>query len=224
MFVNKSSAEYIDHMGSDLTVVNAARVSFDKHVEFFGEKDERLIKYLASHNHWTPFSHCVVTLRITAPIFLARQLFKHKIGFVENEVSRRYVDTPPEFYHPTEWRARADNKKQGSSDETVPLVEARKGETYDPSAIYDDVVFACEKVYKVFIDNGICPEQARMVLPQSMMTSWYWTGSLNAWARAYNLRTDEHSQKEHLQLFGEVDKIISNLFPVSWKYLTKISY
>tara|TARA_Y100000361_G_C11141546_1_gene335405 strand:- start:550 stop:1212 length:663 start_codon:yes stop_codon:yes gene_type:complete len=213
--------DYIDHMGSDLRVVNAARVSFDKvstweksdynlndqsFVNVLSEKDVKLIRYLAKHKHWTPFGHCQATFRIKAPIFVARQLGKHQVGMVWNEVSRRYVDNEPRFYRPTEWRKRAKNVKQGSSDETVK---------YSAAPLYS-YAYQC---YSNMLADGICPEQARMVLPQSMYTEWYWTGSLAAWARVCKLRLDPHSQKET----GDIAELISNeiekVFPVSWKAL-----
>lgn len=232
-------AELIDCMGSDLTVVNAARVSFDKEsdweikgkeiadefgtyiedTESLSERDDRLIHYLASHNHWTPFSHPQVTLRETVPIFVARQRFKHVVGFSYNEVSRRYVDSDPKFYTPKVWRGRAENKKQGSSNEEI-----------DPGSLYlfdswqeelNDFYFEVKQYYNYLIDKGVAPEQARMVLPQSMYTSYYVTGSLAAWVRAYNLRSSEDAQFEIRELATQWKDIIEPLFPVSWKALTK---
>jgi thymidylate synthase (FAD) len=224
-------AELIDHMGSDLTVVNAARVSFDKEskgqidwvidsddgkwvrtVQVPTTADARLISYLARHNHYTPFTHPQITLRETVPIFVARQRFKHVVGFTYNEVSRRYVDSEPEFYTPNVWRKRADDKKQGSSDEAVdePLVPYW----------HSEVIFVAMNAYRNMLARGVCPEQARMVLPQSMMTSYYVTGSLAAFARAYKLRIDPHAQVEIQVLAKEWDRIIRPLFPVSWEALT----
>lgn len=237
-------AEYIDHLGSDLTVVNAARVSFDKESELEynlasddagGLKggDKRLISYLARHNHFTPFTHAMITLRETVPIFLARQRFKHYIGFTYSEVSRRYVDTPPEFYVPDEWRERAVDKKQGSGgkhegyvlyeyqkddDKTIPYkyqcgVDTPMGEAY--SRLVDHA----ETLYDAAIYAGIAPEMARMLLPQATMTSYYVTGSLAAFARAYKLRIAEDSQYEIQLLAKQWDEIISPLYPESWKVL-----
>lgn len=226
-------AELIDYMGSDLTVVNAARVSFDKESEWeikgkeitdeFGtyiedteslsERDDRLIHYLASHNHWTPFSHPQVTLRETVPIFVARQRFKHVVGFSYNEVSRRYVDSPPEFYEPKVWRKAAENKKQGSSPESV--------EDKWVTAHWINVTETCFSAYQALLKAGVAPEQARMVLPQSMYTSFYVTGSLAAWARAYTLRSQPDAQQEIQDLAAQWNSIIEPLFPVSWKALTK---
>ena len=229
-------AEYIDHMGSDLTVVNAARVSFDKESEWeyeidgtftsveitqsLSERDDRLVHYLASHGHWTPFSHPQVTLRETVPIFVARQRFKHVVGFSYNEVSRRYVDTPPEFYIPDKWRPAPTNKKQGSADGSVDIYNVRGfPPTLDDP--YRRFLQIAEDLYKDLIGKGVCPEQARMVLPQSMYTSYYVTGSLAAWARAYTLRSQPDAQQEIQALAAQWNSIIEPLFPVSWKALTK---
>lgn len=206
-------AEYVNHMGTDLTVVNAARVSFDKHKEVFDEKDEKLIGYLASHGHWTPFGHPQLQLRMTAPVPIRTQCFKHKIGFVENEVSRRYVDDKPEFFFPI-FRARPiDGAKQGSRDEFPPNLNRCE-------EVYNWALGTCEKAYEILLAMDVAPEQARFVLPQSMMTSWYWTGSLLAYARFYNLRKDPHAQKEIQDLAAMVGEIVEPLFPVSWKALT----
>jgi thymidylate synthase (FAD) len=217
--------EYIQHMGSDLTVVNAARVSFKKEreaedweyldlgqasgyfVAVLNEKDQKLIKYLAKHNHWTPFGHCQVTFRIKAPIFVARQLGKHQVGMVWNEVSRRYVDSDPEFFSIDMFREKADNVKQGSKDEaTIPY-------SLDPLHHY---TLEC---YNNLLKMGVCPEQARMVLPQSMYTEWYWTGSLAAWARVCKLRLDPHSQQETRRIAELISAKCEKIWPVSWKEL-----
>ena len=148
----------IDVMGTDLTVVNAARVSFKKeHLKFDNEKDEKLIKYLATHEHWSPFGHCSMQFHIKAPIFVARQLVKHQVGLVWNEVSRRYVDDEPEFYIPKNWRLKADNKKQGSSDETIE---------YN----IDGSIMFVKQTYENLLKAGVAPEMARMVLPQNLYT------------------------------------------------------
>lgn len=208
-------------MGSDLTVVNAARVSFNKESEwslvqgYLAARDEGLIAYLAAHNHFTPFTHCMITLRETVPIFVARQRFKHTVGFSYNEVSRRYVDGDPEFYIPETWRKRAKNKKQGSSDEPVTMESGHRAE-WLPEHLYERPL----AVYKRMLELGVCPEQARMVLPQSMLTSYYVTGSLAAFARAYKLRSDPHAQMEIQELAKAWDGIIRPLFPVSWEALT----
>jgi thymidylate synthase (FAD) len=206
--------ELIDSMGNDLAVVNAARVSFNKESDLLSEKDEKLIKYLADHDHWTPFSHCQITLRETVPIFVARQRFKHTVGFSYNEVSRRYVDDEPEFYIPTGWRKRPEgSKKQGSSNELIDSTHINGHYQF----ILNDVL----NLYNDMIAIGIAPEQARMVLPQSMYTSYYVTGSLPAFSRAYNLRSDPHAQKEIQDLAAMWNTIIQPLFPVSWSSLTR---
>lgn len=212
-----SSVEVIDHMGSDLTVVNAARVSMAKESEWedfkqLAERDKKLINYLAKHGHWTPFSQPQVQLRIKMPIFIARQWYKHQVGFTRNEVSRRYVSYEPEFYVPTEWRKRADSVKQGSSDEVVHGndVFCQTAESYTNQI---------KRVYTGMIENNICPEQARMILPQSMYTEFVETGSLAAYARLCKLRLDSHAQRE-IQWYAEsVEKLIEPLFPVSWQAL-----
>lgn len=212
------SVEYIDHMGDDLRVANAARVSMGKwNSSSLSERDERLISYLSTHDHWTPFAHCVISLRETVPIFVARQRFKHTVGFVYNEVSRRYVDDPPTFYRPEKWRGRAENVKQGSSDDIIDYIYHWNT---SPNDAYMDLVATAIHTYRAMIKVGIAPEQARMVLPQSMMTSYIVTGSLYAWARAYLLRSDSHAQKEIQQLASLWNDIIQPLFPHAWKELT----
>ena len=198
--------ELIDKMGTDLTVVNAARVSFSKRKFTFEESDEKLIEYLAEHNHWSPFAHCSLQFSIKAPIFVARQLVKHQVGLVWNEVSRRYVDVEPEFYIPFMWRKRAKNIKQGSSSEEIE---------WDIT----DFVKGAKELYKEMIDENIAPELARMVLPQNMMTEWYWSGTLYAFARVCTLRLEEHSQVETQQIAREIHHHIKHAFPKSWKSL-----
>lgn len=217
-------AVYIDHMGDDLRVVNAARVSFHKEHKEFENNDVGLINYLAKHNHWTPFSHVVITLREKVPIFVARQRFKHMVGFTYNEVSRRYVDEPPEFFYPDAWRGKPINAKQGSSDEVINEFTKEKGVFVGLGLleVYNDYIDAASELYASLIDEGVAPEQARMVLPQSMYTEYYVTGSLAAWARAYKLRIDPHAQKEIQDLakiWGDVISGIKGL-EYSWKALT----
>lgn len=207
-------AEYIDHLGDDLRVVNAARVSFAKEHETFQDNDGGLIRYLASNGHWTPFSHVAVTIRETIPIFLARQRFKHMVGFTYNEVSRRYVDDEPEFYRPVVWRTRAEDKKQGSG------LAFDAEETEELSGILEGIHSDALADYRYLLGRGVAPEQARMVLPQSMYTSYYVTGSLAAWARAYKQRIHEHAQREWDEITPQWNKIIEPLFPTSWKALT----
>ena len=201
----------IDHMGTDLTVINAARVSFGKRKEEFTEGDKKLIAYLAKHNHWSPFGHCTIQFHIEAPIFVARQLVKHQVGLVWNEISRRYVDTEPEFHFVEEWRGSPDNKKQGSSDEVINI----------STHIQDDYIDMCTYTYRYLLEQGVCPEQARIVLPQSLMTEWYWSGTLYAFARVCNLRCSEDAQYETRLITNKIDKECSQLFPVSWKELRK---
>ena len=201
----------IDHMGTDLTVINAARVSFGKRKEEFTEGDKKLIAYLAKHNHWSPFGHCTIQFHIEAPIFVARQLVKHQVGLVWNEISRRYVDTEPEFHFVEEWRGSPDNKKQGSSDEVIDI----------STHIQDDYIDMCTYTYRYLLEQGVCPEQARIVLPQSLMTEWYWSGTLYAFARVCNLRCSEDAQYETRLITNKIDKECSQLFPVSWKELRK---
>ena len=214
--------EYVDHLGTDLSPVNAARVSFDKISTELDDKDEKLISYLAKHDHWSPFAHTAVTLRLTMPVFVARQLMKHTVGFSWNEVSRRYVDTAPEFYTPDTWRKRADNVKQGSSDETVDLVEYGEecGGSWERDP-YRDALDDALWTYNYLLDRGVAPEQARMILPQSMYTQTITTASVLGWTRLYNQRSDKHAQKEAQDVALLVRDIVEPLFPVSWKELTK---
>ena len=231
---NISSVQLVDHMGDDLMVVNAARVSMakesgwehDSESLFLSERDKTLISYLARHNHWTPFSHPQIQLRIKMPIFIARQWFKHMVGFTRNEVSRRYVDDTPEVYVPTEWRKRAANVKQGSSDELVETMsmDIGGGESSGEDTVWSFVhtnTWDAIGLYETMIIHGICPEQARMVLPQSMYTEFVETGSLAAYARLCNLRLDPHAQKE-VRLYAEaIYQVIKELFPVSAEVLVK---
>lgn len=215
--------ELIDHMGSDLTVVNAARVSFSKQSSYdydpheqvwhLKDTDERLIAYLARHGHWSPFAHPQITLRIKAPLFVARQLQKHQVGLSWNEVSRRYVDSEPEFAFPV-FRKRADNVKQGSSNEFPENLERCE-------QVYLYVQTIAEQAYKYLLKNDVAPELARMVLPQSMMTEWFWTGSLYAFSRVVKQRLDPHAQRETQEIAKQIAKIIKPLFPVSWKELVE---
>lgn len=204
-------AELINSMGDDLTVVNAARVSFAKQVDEFSERDTKLIKYLAKHNHWTPFSHVTATFRVVAPIFVARQLFKHKQGLTENEVSRRYVDDLPVIYAPKEWRTAPENAKQGSG--------GVHPDTHAISQAYTDYAFEAIRYYNLLIDEGVAPEQARMVLPQSMITEWYWTGSLAAFARVCKLRLSKDAQAETGMIANDIAGQLSGVAPVSWGVL-----
>lgn len=223
----------VDSMGSDLAVVNAARVSFNKKSEYetievgydedcnpgephtvkrLNDKDKKLIKYLAQHGHWTPFSQVQYQVRIKAPIFVARQWFKHMVGITRNEVSRRYVDSTPEFYEPTTWRAKpTDGAKQGSSG----AAESQ----YFPNKYLKDIHENAIMCYEKMLAQGVCPEQARMILPQSMMTEWVETGSLAAAARIYKQRTDNHAQVEIQELAKMFGDCLEDIAPISWEYL-----
>lgn len=221
------SVSLLNKSGSDLTVVNAARVSFSKHhSQFDEEKDEKLISYLARNNHWSPFSHCFLSFHIRAPIFVARQLVKHQVGLSWNEVSRRYVDSEPEFYFPKEWRGRAENVKQGSSDQIIThfgeLFEYDEDEFKVCDTITGAVEYGIERLlflYEKMIKKGVCPEQARMILPQNTMTEWYWSGSLYAFARVCNLRLDPHAQLETSKVAEQILEFLKQHFPISTKYL-----
>ena len=202
----------MDSMGSDLTVANAARVSFAKHKEELDGSDEKLIKFLAEHGHWSPFSHVFIQFKIDAPIFVARQLQKHQVGLAWNEVSRRYVDSTPEFYSPDEWRRRAIDKKQGSMSEPVPSQKVVKSIKEE----FDAVALDC---YNRLLKLKVCPEQARMVLPQDMITSWYWSGSVYAFSRVCNLRLKEDAQAETREVAQAISDHCTIMFPVSWKFL-----
>ena len=193
----------IDYMGSDLSVVNAARVSFHKESSSFQEQDAKLISYLAKHKHTSPFNHCFISVRVKAPIFVARQLVKHKF-LPWNEVSRRYVDEEPEFYITEVWRAKVDNVKQGSGG---PL------EKYDFNFMRG--IFDALDLYKEMLKEGVCAEQARMVLPQNTMTEWIWSGSLGAFADMLRLRLHSHTQAETRQVAQKIKALIEPLFPVS---------
>lgn len=234
--------EYVDHMGSDLSVVNAARVSFNKRSDVLGKSDKHLIAFLARGcrtsewedlieeakfgtpeevegvlryvksmpTHWTPFGHTAVTLHVKAPIFVARQLGKHQVGLVWNEVSRRYVDEEPELFIPKTWRARAKDVKQGSSDDTIPVAAEDIVRFNDSVQHYDDL-----------LRRGVAPEEARMVLPQAMYTEWYWTGNIYAFANICIQRRDSHAQSQTREIARMIDHVIRDLFPVSWRELTK---
>ncbi len=204
----------LNQMGDDLSVVNAARVSFDKvHLEM-EPSDEKLIKYLADHNHWSPFAHTSLQFHIRAPIFVARQLAKHQVGLVWNEVSRRYVSDTPDTWKPEMWRKVADDKKQGSMEEPVQSESLI-------SKMYVEVMIHCLNTYEIMIDSGVCPEQARAILPQSTYTEWYWTGSLYAFSRVCKLRLAKDAQAETRQVADQISERCKINFPISWKHLCK---
>ena len=207
---------YISHMGDDITVVNAARVSFGKKSKYectdlvkgkweLTPRDSKLINYLAEHQHKSPFNHAFATFHVKAPVFVARQLQKHEY-MPWNEISRRYVDDEPEFYTPPVWRGRSADKKQGSEG----VVDVGD---------WSDANWACLLAYNDLLDKGVAPEQARMVLPQSMMTEWYWSGSLYAFAKMCSLRCADDTQLETQLVAVEIENVMLNAFPVSWKAL-----
>jgi thymidylate synthase (FAD) len=213
--------EYVDHMGSDLTVVNAARVSFNKESKLdpdgrVSDKDFKLIRYLADHQHWTPFAHPQITLRIKAPISIRTQLFKHKVGFVENEISRRYVSYQPDLYFPY-FRSKPTNGAKQGSEEFITDVKLKE----ELDAKYREAAEECIKIYDELLEAGVAPEQARFVLPQGIYTEWWWTGSLSAFARVYKQRTDPHAQWEVQEYARAIGEIIDPLFPECWHVLTK---
>ena len=210
---------YVDHMGDDLSVVNAARVSFGKKSDYMmrihnGEakvlqhKDNRLIKYLAKHKHKSPFNHAFATFHVKAPVFVARQLVKHEY-MPWNEISRRYVDSEPEFYVPDVWRGRSADKKQGSEGVI---------EDIDPD-VANSMVACAKHDYNYLLAKGVSPEQARMILPQSMMTEWYWSGTLYAFAKMCGLRLKEDTQAETRIVAEKVEDVMAKLYPVSWEAL-----
>jgi thymidylate synthase (FAD) len=201
-------------MGSDLTVVNAARVSFNSHSDELNKKDKGLISFLSKHGHWSPFAHVQLTLRVKAPIFVARQLVKHQVGLTWNEISRRYVDTDIEFYTPDEWRQAASDVKQGSGS---GILDDRK--------VKFDYSYALDTAYGIYedmLEAEVCQEQARMVLPQSLMTEWYWTGSLVAFARIVEQRTHSTAQRETQEIALMIKQAIDNITELeySWAALT----
>ncbi len=212
IYHNEPTVAYIDKMGDDLTVVNAARVSFNKRKYELGPKDIKLIDYLAKHGHWSPFSHCFMQFRIKAPIFVARQLAKHQVGLAWNEVSRRYVDFEPEWYCPEHWRGRAADNKQGSS--------GRVAEQQNATSELEMANVSGFSHYQHLLQCGVAPEQARMVLPQTLMTEWYWSGSLAAFARVVNQRRHKEAQAETAAVADWIDTYANELFPYSWDALT----
>lgn len=210
------TVQYVGHYGDDLLVANCARVSMAKHHDTYDAvTDTKLIEYLARHQHIAPFFHPVITLRITAPIFIARQLMRSTVGFAISEVSRRYIDGDPEFYSPIAWRERATNVKQGSG----PAIDETNQQFI--SDLCQDVYELALENYKHLLWVGVAPEQARIVLPVATMTSWIWTGSLYAYSRMCKLRLDDHSQAETVAVALLISSIIGKLYPVSWNALLK---
>ena len=207
-----TEVKLIDYMGSDKRVVDSARVIFNFEKKTWDDtRDTKLIRYLAQHKHWSPFSHCFATFKIKAPVFVARQLMKHQVGLSWNEVSRRYVDSEVEFYHPSIWRGRPVNKKQGSGNalKESPVLDQ----------IYEDTIRHARSSYRRLIEQGVAPEQARAVLPLSMMTEWFWSGSLYAFSRVCSLRLADDAQQETRFVAGHMNQFMSVTFPVSWKEL-----
>ena len=229
---------YEHHVGDDITVVNAARVSFGKksryyygdeaeisanfdieweYPTFMLSEDVKLINYLAKHNHKSPFNHCFITFHVKAPIFVARQLQKHEY-MPWNEISRRYVDSEPEFYQPDVWRGRSEDKKQGS-DGVVDMVDISGRFPLSPTTVQTLSDGKTLEAYRNLIDAGVAPEQARMVLPQSMMTEWYWSGSLYAFAKMCSLRLKPDAQYETRLVAEQIEDKMAKLFPESWTAL-----
>lgn len=219
--------ELLDSMGCDVDVVRAARVSFSNDVgwEWAGAKDAKLIRYLAEHNHWSPFAHCFMKFRIKAPIFAARQFAKHQVGLAWNEESRRYIDSEPEFYIPEVFHGRPENAKQGASSDVVVVPDYDEyWQDYEGGFFDDgDGRNLCELLlgyYNHLLKAGVAPEEARMFLPLNTMTNWIWSGSLFAFARVVNLRTDSHAQKAATQEVAEqIATHLKKLFPVSYEAL-----
>lgn len=204
--------ELIDSMGNDDSVANAARVSFAKDASnYTPEQNAKLIAFLARERHELPFAHTAVTLRCSAPLPQRTHCFKSKVGFVENEESRRYISTRPELFVP-EFREAVKDKKQGSGG-ISPDNEYWAG-------CYKHLANKCISEYEAMIQSGVAPEQARYILPQGVMVNWIWTGSLLAYARFYNLRSKPDTQKETQDVARQVGDIMASLWPVSWPALT----
>ena len=214
MKTSQIEVTFIDSCGSDLSVVNAARVSFHKEAAEMSDKDYKLLNYLAKHKHYSPFNHAFLSVRVKAPVFVARQLVKHKF-LPWNEVSRRYVDEEPEFYFPKLLRNRSEDKKQGSEGVVYGSEQWLEGASY--------YVKHLNQMYNNMIDGGVCPEQARMFLPQNMMTEWIWSGTLGAFCDMLRLRLDEHTQEETREVALAVKTYVQLLFPASFAALIEHS-
>lgn len=216
------TVDLVGSYGDDNTVANAARVSFHKTASNYSqEQNDKLISYLARHKHFSPFNHSFISMKVKAPIFVARQLVKHKF-MPWNEVSRRYVDDEPEFYFPEYWRKKADNVKQGSGERYEDEAWTCSAFGYIASTIKDETAELTETafwVYKDMLQRGVCAEQARMILPQNMMTEWIWSGTLGAWCDMLRLRLDPHTQYETRIVAQKAYEMINPLFPVSVKAL-----
>lgn len=213
--MSEIKVELLDYMGADVGVVQAARVSFAKDAdsEFDNVKDGKLINYLAKHDHWTPFAHTALKFRVAAPVPIRTQCFKHKVGMVENEESRRYISSTPEIFIPEFFRSKPEGSiKQGSADKHPYDIEWKTR--------YQAVTKSALEAYEDMLADGVCPEQARFVLPQGAIVNWIWTGNLVSFANFYNKRIDTNAQRE-VQVVAElVGKEVEKIFPVSWKALT----
>jgi len=208
----KQSVELVNSAGGDLSVVNSARVSFAREVQDLDLKDEKLIKYLAKHRHDTPFRHNFIQLKCKVPLFLARQLMKHQAGLTWNEESRRYIDSEPEFYDVTEWRERPDKSiKQGSAGAHPFNNHLQKS--------YKVIIEDSLEDYRNFLESGVAPEMARMLLPQSMMVNFIWSGNLLAFFRVYSLRSGDGAQVEAKDFAELLKREVEPKFPISWKAL-----
>ena len=211
------SVDYLGGYGNDNTVANAARVSFAKDASnYTDEQNEKLIRYLAKHKHTSPFNHAFLSFRVKAPIFVARQLVKHRF-MPWNEESRRYVDEEPEFYIPTDWRAKADNVKQGSSDKIVDVLGMQGFFDRTPNSATQNLVQHSLDLYNEMLEHNVAPEMARMVLPQNTMTNWIWSGTLGAFMDMLKLRLDPHAQYESRLVAQQIAETVEALFPVSFK-------
>ena len=221
--LDKGFVEIIDHLGSDLTVVNSARVSYGKRKTKYEDEDRKLVRYLAKHKHYSPFRHMIVQFHIKAPEFVMRQWYKHVVGIETttssatkdhawNEISGRYVPVK-DFYKPESWRQQSESSKQGSSDNLPDNLDILC------SDIFDSFMNNVEEVYENLLKNGVAKEQARIVLPQSMMTEWYWSVTLYAFARVCNLRCKDDAQLETQMVANQIDELAEEIFPYSWEAL-----
>lgn len=216
--------QLIERWGTDKTVTRAARVSFnsdDLSTDELSAKDERLINYLAKHKHTSCFEHMGATLKLKVPIFIARQIQRHR-SFSFNEISRRYVDSPPEFFWPDTWRKRAENVKQGSSEEVVDVMQGLATDSYFPvQQVMEEQCKSAVNTYNDALAAGVAPELARMILPQNMYTEMYMSGNLRSWSHFLHLRLDGHAQVEVRVVAEQVRDILTPLFPVSIKALLR---
>ena len=207
------SVELLDYMGDDLTVVQSARVSFAKDATEFDEvRDTKLINYLAKHDHWTPFAHTALKFRVSAPVPIRTQCFKHKVGMVENEESRRYISSVPEIFIPEYFRSKPEGSiKQGSGEVHKHSTEWKEAYTVQTNQ--------CVSLYCDMLNDGVCPEQARFILPQGAIVNWIWTGNLVSFANFFIKRADPNAQREVQVVAEAVGKEVEKIFPVSWSAL-----